>query len=108
MTNRIFKVLTSTTSDNIISEFIVTDMSEDELKIENDVDKNDWRSMREKVTNDKTRPRVATFPVSQLYDKHEQSRRANMFADYLNKIQAATDKAVANTTLIDTLSMKQP
>lgn len=47
------------------------------------------------------RPAVAEFPVSQLYDHDEQKARAEMYAEFLNKINAATRKAYEHTQLLD-------
>ena len=49
------------------------------------------------------RPSVVEFPVSQLYDSHEQQQRAQQYADFLNKIQEATQKAYEQTMLLDIL-----
>ena len=47
------------------------------------------------------RPQVATFPVSTLYDAHEQKQRAEKYCDYMNRINDATQKAYEQTLLID-------
>lgn len=105
---RKFEVYHRTRAGEVI-EYFVSDISEKELEKENKyADKLSVRDFDERIktlSNEHYRPRVATFPVSQLYDKHEQSRRANMMADYMNKIQEVTNKAIAKTTLIDALSM---
>lgn len=54
--------------------------------------------------SDNDRPRVAEFPISQLYDEMMQRRRAIMLKDYLNRIQEVTEQAIANATLIDALT----
>lgn len=53
------------------------------------------------LQQEQIRPRVATFPVSQLYDSETQQRRAQMLCDYLNRILEATDEAERHAVLID-------
>jgi len=53
--------------------------------------------------NDDTHPAVVTFPVTQKYPEKEQEQRANMFRDYMNKIQGATETAYQQTMLCDIL-----
>ena len=91
---RKFSVWTSTEveTDEITSLF-VTDQTEEESE----------KDTKRRSTTE-TRPRVATFPVSQLYDFETQKRRAYMLADYLNKIQEITDQAISQNALIDVLS----
>ena len=48
-----------------------------------------------------TRPEVASFPVSQLYDAHEQKQRAEKYRDYMNRINEAKQKAYEQTLLMD-------
>lgn len=50
-----------------------------------------------------TRPAVATFNVTQLYDAHSQRQRAEKYAEYMNRINDATQKAYEQTLLIDVL-----
>ena len=50
-----------------------------------------------------TRPAVATFKVSQLYDAHEQKIRAEKYCEYMNRINEAKQKAYEQTLLIDVL-----
>ena len=47
------------------------------------------------------RPHVATFPVSGLYDVYEQKQRAEQYADYMNRINDAKQKAYEQTLLVD-------
>lgn len=49
------------------------------------------------------RPNLAEFPVTQLYDADEQEQRAQQYADFLNKIQQATQKAYEQTLMMDIL-----
>lgn len=49
------------------------------------------------------RPEVARFPVSQLYDAHAQKLRAEKYAEYMNRINDATQKAYEQTLLVDIL-----
>lgn len=49
------------------------------------------------------RPEVARFPVSQLYDAHAQKLRAEKYAEYMNRINEATQKAYEQTLLVDIL-----
>ena len=80
-----------------ITAFYVSDMSDQEFEKE--------KKLKTENGNEVTRPRVATFPVSQLYDANSQKIRAHMLCDYLNKIQEATNKAIRNTNMIDALSI---
>lgn len=50
-----------------------------------------------------TRPEVARFPVTQLYDAHEQKLRAEKYCEYMNRINEAKQKAYEQTLLIDIL-----
>ncbi len=49
------------------------------------------------------RPEIARFPVTQLYDAHEQKQRADKYAEYMNRINEAKQKAYEQTLLIDVL-----
>ena len=51
----------------------------------------------------KTRPEVAIFPISQLYDEISQRRKARAYAEYMNKILEATETAYEQTMLVDIL-----
>jgi len=105
--NRTFKVYYTENSNNDIVEFFVTDITSEEL--DNDYkfrhSGNDNRLKHEIARNEYTRPRIATFPISQLYDEDTQQRMAKMLCDYMNKIEEAKEKAIRNTTLIDALSI---
>ena len=50
-----------------------------------------------------TRPEIARFSVSQLYDAHSQKLRAQKYCDYMNRINEATQKAYEQTLLVDIL-----
>lgn len=104
--SRQYKVLNQTIrkGEDKVKIYIITDITDDELALENK------RVNGQSLTafgsqNDYYRPRVATFPVSHLYDDATQAQRAKMLADYLNKIQEVTEKAIRNTTLIDIMSI---
>lgn len=49
------------------------------------------------------RPEIARFPISQLYDAHAQKIRAEKYAEYMNRINEATQKAYEQTLLVDIL-----
>jgi hypothetical protein len=96
MSDRKYKVWSSSnriTNEKI--EYFVTDITEDESK-------------REEKLEKVIRPPVARFPISQLYPADEQSRRANMLCDYMNKILDVTNHAIEQTALIDILSASAP
>lgn len=48
-----------------------------------------------------TRPTIASFPVSVLYDAYEQKQRAEQYADYMNRFTDAKQKAYEQTLLVD-------
>lgn len=50
------------------------------------------------------RPKVAEFPISQMYDKETQMERAERFAEFMNKLADAARIAKEQTHLIDILS----
>lgn len=107
MSARTFKVFT--VKNNLRKAYVVSDLTEEELEEEDAMMRQLSNSEKMKYYDqDMIRPRVATFVVSQLYDEAIQNRRAWMLADYLNKIQEATEKAIRNTTLIDAMSIKNP
>lgn len=85
-------------------EYFVTDITQEEFernqkKLESLDYRNQWRHRGQEFY----RPRIATFPISELYPKDEQNRRARMLCDYLNKIQEARDQAERGTILIDAI-----
>lgn len=57
---------------------------------------------------ERIRPRVATFPVSALYDEETQRQRAEMLRDYMNKLNDAMEQAKAQTALIDLITAQAP
>lgn len=84
--------------------WFVTDMTQQECDQERQLESD--RNIRDQVRyahQEEIRPRVATFPVSQLYDSETQERRAQMLADYLNRIQEALDQAEKHAILIDAI-----
>lgn len=86
--------------------YFVTDMTKEERSREEAYQKQ-LSSNSEKAKyrqQEHIRPRVATFPVSQLYDKDQQEHRAQMLCDYLNKIQEARERAERDTAFIDILT----
>lgn len=88
-----------------ITEFFVSDITDDEQKRSRK--KFDTLEYHEKARNlhqEFFRPRVASFPVSDLYPEEEQDRRAQMLRDYLNKIQEAKERAESETAFIDVLT----
>lgn len=50
-----------------------------------------------------TRPVVAEFPISELYDEETQLRHARLFRDFMNKIEEAKQVAYEQTMLMDIL-----
>ena len=76
---------TTCTDTNEIVSFFVTDcVDDDELQ----------RGIR---------PNIVVFPVSQLYESQEQEYRATQYAEFMNKINEATQKAYEQTMLMDIL-----
>lgn len=72
--------------------------NEQERKLREDRDTRErWRYHNQ----EEIRPRVATFPVSQLYDSETQERRARMLCDYLNRLLEAAEEAERHAVLID-------
>lgn len=82
---REYKVGHTANSDGEITAYFVTDCFDDaELK----------KGLR---------PHIAMFPVSQLYDRYEQENRADMYVNYLNKMQEAKQQIYEQTMLMDIL-----
>ena len=50
-----------------------------------------------------SRPVVAEFPISELYDEETQLRHARLFRDFMNKIEEAKQVAYEQTMLMDIL-----
>jgi uncharacterized protein YnzC (UPF0291/DUF896 family) len=105
MSERKFIVMTA--SNGYRKSYVVTDITAEELKREQaELKKPHSREYEMKYYDqDCTRPRLATFIVSDLYDEDSQFRRAKMLAEYMNKIQEATERAIRNTTLIDAMAI---
>lgn len=87
-----------------IQTYYVTDMTDDEFEREQKL------SMKRNLTeqflyryNEQIRPRIATFPVSQLYTEDDQKQRAQVLCDYMNKITDAAKQAMSQTALMDVL-----
>lgn len=58
------------------------------------------------VSDDKDseqRPQAVIFPVSMLYDKETQTKRARDYANYLNKLNEAAKVAYDQIHLVDVL-----
>lgn len=49
------------------------------------------------------RPQAVIFPVSMLYDKETQTKRARDYANYLNKLNEAAEVAYDQIHLVDVL-----
>ena len=91
------------TSD--IIEFYVSDITDEESdRSAERVKKLEFSDRINYLHQELIRPRVATFPVSELHDEDTQRRRARMLADYLNKIQEAHDRAESENVLLDILA----
>jgi hypothetical protein len=92
-----------------IQTWFVSDITEPEMEDERIIHKD--RTQNERIrhmSQEELRPRVATFPVSQLYDSETQQRRAKMLCDYLNKIEDARRHAESQTALVDLLTAQAP
>ena len=87
-----------------IQAWFVSDITESEMEDERTLHKGRDTNGRIRYMNqEELRPRVATFPVSQLYDSETQERRAKMLCDYLNRILEATEQAEKHAILIDAI-----
>lgn len=87
-----------------INTWFVTDITESEMEDERGLNKERIQHERIQYQNqEELRPRVATFPVSPLYDSDTQERRARMLCDYLNRILEATEQAEKHAILIDAI-----
>lgn len=88
----------------LVLAYFVSDQTKEELEQENLLE--DQRTTSERIRylgQEQIRPRLATFPVSQLYDDETQRRRAQMLCDYMNRIQEAIDQAEKHAILIDAI-----
>lgn len=92
-----------------IESFFVSDQTVEESEKDFNWRKNLPLGDKVKYLNqERIRPRVATFPVSALYDEETQRNRAKMLCDYMNKINDAMEQAKAQTALIDLISAQAP
>lgn len=92
-----------------LEAYFVTDISADELERHKKfIDNLDRISRIDYLAQEKFRPRVATFPISELYDESTQCRRAEMMADYLNKLCAAQEQAESQAIFVDLLKAQHP
>lgn len=102
---RRYSIWNSKTAEGNITQYFVTDISHEEQK--RSQTKFDSLGHHEKIHylhQEFFRPRIATFPVSDLYPAEEQRNRAKMLCDYLNKIQEAMERAESETAFIDVLT----
>ena len=87
-----------------ILAWFVSDITEPEMEDERQLHKSRSAGKRIRyLSQEELRPRVATFPVSPLYDSDTQERRAKMLCDYLNRILEATEQAEKHAILIDAI-----
>lgn len=100
---------TSADDADIIEAFFVSDQTVDESEKDHA-----WKAKADLNTRvkywqqERIRPRVATFPVSALYDEETQRQRAKMLCDYMNKLNDAMEQAKAQTALIDLITAQAP
>lgn len=95
---------TTDTETQEITAYYVTDITDDEFEREKKIDSK--RNIQQQYTyasNEQIRPRVATFPVSQLYPADDQKARAETLITYMNKITEAAEEAMSQTALMDVL-----
>lgn len=108
---RKYAVWHTTTSDDIdrIAEFFVSDQTSEESSKDHDWKTKQGLDVKLRYwAQERTRPRVATFPVSALYDEETQRNRAKMLCDYMNKLNDAMEQAKAQTALIDLITSQAP
>lgn len=81
---RTFRVATTTRSRNkeVVDVSVTDAKTEDELQV---------------------RPKAAVFPISELYDEEQQTRRAKDYCAYLNKLAEAAEEAYEQNKLINIL-----
>jgi hypothetical protein len=90
---------------NEITDFWVSDITTEEHERSQKLfEKLTFREQVKYHNQEQIRPRIATFPVSELYSADEQRNRARMLCDYLNKIQEAKERAESETAFIDVLT----
>lgn len=100
---------TNPDDEDTIEAFFVSDQTVEESEKDHAWKKKSDLAVRVKyMGQERTRPRVATFPVSALYDEETQRDRAKMLCDYMNKLNDAMEQAKAQTALIDLISAQAP
>ena len=96
-------------NDEIKKAFFVSDITDEEFELhKKKVEKLRHLDKIEYVGQESVRPRIATFPISELYSEQEQRERARMLCDYLNKIQEARERAERDTVFVDLLKAGAP
>lgn len=102
---RKYSVWHSTSAEGEIAQYFVTDITEEEHeRSRKKFEKLEYYNKVQHLDQEFFRPRVATFPVSDLYSDDEQRNCAKMLCDYLNKIQEAKERAASETAFIDVLT----
>ena len=106
---REYQVWWSSGPDEVKKAFFVTDITDEEYQLHKkkmeklrDLDKIEY------MGQESVRPRIATFPISELYSEQEQRERARMLCDYLNKIQEARERAERDTVFVDLIKAGAP
>ena len=108
---RKYSVWWTTNADDpdIIEAFFVSDQYQEESEKDHEWKKRQPLENKLKYwSQERIRPRVATFPVSALYDEETQRQRAKMLCDYMNKLNDAMEQARAQTALIDLITAQAP
>jgi archaellum biogenesis ATPase FlaH len=96
---------TRSSETNEITDFWVSDITAEEHERSQKLyEKLTYQEAVKYRSQEFIRPRIATFPVSELYSEEEQRNRARMLRDYLNKIQEAKERAERDTAFIDVLT----
>lgn len=96
---------TRSSETNEITDFWVSDITAEEHERSQKLyEKLTFNEQVKHRSQEQIRPRIATFPVSELYSEEEQRNRARMLRDYLNKIQEAKERAESETAFIDVLT----
>ena len=101
---REYQVWWSSGEDDVKTAFFVSDITDEEYELHKK--KVEKLRVLDKIAykdQESVRPRIATFPISELYSEQEQRERARMLCDYLNKIQEAKEQAERDTVFIDVL-----
>ena len=108
---RKYSVWWTTLSDDpdTVEAFFVSDQTTEESAKDHEWKRKQTLENRVKYwSQERIRPRVATFPVSALYDEETQRQRAKMLCDYMNKLNDAMEQARAQTALIDLITAQAP